>query len=106
MATTKRRAEIAQLLERGKREGLTYAKLAEIAGIQPSTMSTWAWRLRRERRERGEPEGGTEVPEFVELIGAGSTPDARVEIELRSGRRILVTPDIDSDRLARLIGVD
>jgi transposase len=48
MRTSKRREEIERLLHRREREGLTYAQIAAIAGIQPSTMSTWAWRLRRE----------------------------------------------------------
>jgi transposase-like protein len=103
MATTKRGAEIERLLERGKREGLTYAELAETAGLKRSTLSAWAWRLRRERRTAA-PAPVDDRPRFVELITERrEAADGEVAIELRSGRRIVAAVDVDPARLLDLV---
>jgi hypothetical protein len=92
MRTSKRRDEIELLLERRDREGLTYAEIARMAGIRPSTMSTWAWRLRRDGRRRSAPLKGRGQG-FVEIVaGAAPTQEARIEIELSNGRRVTVRP--------------
>jgi intein/homing endonuclease len=41
----------------------------------------------------------------VELIKTERPSVDRIEIELRSGRRIVVTPDIDVERLAQIVEV-
>ena len=39
------------LLEHRERHGLTYRELAEECGGSAHTLSWWAWRLKREKRE-------------------------------------------------------
>lgn len=100
MRHSKRRDEIGRLLADGKQRGLTYAEIAASAGLARSTVAGWAWRLRREERERA-PVG----PGFVELVAAAPAESQRVEITLASGRRLAVASDIDRNQLAELISV-
>jgi transposase len=103
MRTSQRREEIERLLERRDREGLTYAEIAKIAGIQRSTMSTWAWRLRRERR-RARGREHRQSQGFVEILTGGSTStDARIEVEVRGEIRVSAPADLDPRRLAELV---
>jgi hypothetical protein len=101
MRTSKRREEIERLLERRDREGLTYAEVARIAGIRPSTVTTWAWRLRREGRRPARRSGRQS---FVEIVPRDCERDgARVEIELRSGRRVIVPAEVGPEQLTRIV---
>ena len=97
--TQSRRAEIAALLARREREGLTYAELAEIAGIAKTTLSWWSWRLRRER---------VDEPGFVEVAvapGPGE-PASRSAITLRcNGVAIEVEPGFDAATLQQALDV-
>ena len=105
MRTSQRREEIERLLEQRKREGLTYAQIAKIASIRASTMTTWAWRLRREGRRRRWRNGG-DRQSFVEIVTSDGPEDgARIEIELRCGRRIVVPAGVGRDQLTRIVEV-
>lgn len=103
MRTSKRREEIERLLERRDREGLTYAEIARMAGIRPSTMSTWAWRIRHEgRRTRRRQQDGRQS--FVEIVAGGGHSDAtHIEIELPNGRRITAPANIERDHLTQIV---
>lgn len=99
-----RREEMVQLLARRERQGLTFKGLAEQSGVPAGTLASWAWKLRQElpRREAADtPQAG-----FVELIPGPDAPPApvgRLEIVLVGGRRVLVSDDVDEDRLVRLV---
>ena len=99
IGTQSRRAEIAALLARREREGLTYAELAEIAGIAKTTLSWWSWRLRKERAEE---------PGFVEVAVAPEpgAPASRAAITLRcNGVAIEVEPGFDAATLQQALDV-
>lgn len=100
MRPSNRRDEIERLLADGKRRGLTYAEIARTAGIARATLAGWAWRLRREARERA---GAVARPRFVELIAPSAPEVGRVEIALPSGRRLTVAADIERRQLAALV---
>ena len=104
MRTTPRRTEIALLLARHKREGLTYAELAEISGVRPTTLSWWAWKLRRVETRDGSPKP-TGAVSFVEVVPESVEDSDRIEIVLRNGRRILAATTVDGDALGRLATV-
>ncbi len=93
-----RREEIRRLLETGKQRGLTYAEIAASAGIAPSTLATWAWRIRRERKQ--DP---ARSARFVELVPEKDVNGDRVEITLVTGRRISVATSIDRQQLADIV---
>jgi hypothetical protein len=79
-----------RLIARRERSGLTWREAAEEAGVPLPTVMDWARRLRDTA--------------FVELA-AEEGPEAsdRVEIVLRSGRRLLVPVGAASDDLLALV---
>lgn len=96
-----RRAEVRRWLALRKREGLTYRELSARVGMPANTLCQWAWRF---RHESSPPT--TEKPAFVQLTCAPSrdTPSSqRVEIVLRSKRRVIVDAAMDSAVLTRLL---
>ena len=98
-----RRREVQRWLALREREGLTFRELARRSGICAGTLGHWAWRLRREERDGRGHRGG-----FVELVpdaAAEAAPSSRVEIVLRSERRVIVDAGIDAAVLGRLLAV-
>lgn len=95
-----RRRAVQRWLSLRDREGLTYRELSARSGIPANTLTHWAWRLRREARS------ARKCTPFVELVPSARHGDAapgRVEIVLRSERRVLVDAAIDPAVLARLL---
>jgi transcriptional regulator with XRE-family HTH domain len=85
-----------RLLARRERRGLTYGELAEETGVPAHTLSWWAWRLRREEREK---------IAFVELEVAEESGEAAIEVELASGHRLHVSRGFDEGTLRRVVAV-
>lgn len=95
------REQVRRWFSRREREGLTYRELSARVGVPANTLCHWAWRLRREARS-----GAVEKPAFVELTVASRPEIAvgqRVEIVLRSKRRVIVDAALDSAALTRLV---
>lgn len=80
-------------------------------GISRSLLTVWRRQYRTgelgaQRRPSFIPLALSEAPETAAPRGPfPSSPDARVEIALRNGRRILVPADVDPEALARLLPV-
>lgn len=95
------REQVRRGLSKREREGLTYRELSARVGVPANTLCHWAWRLRGEAQS----EAGAK-PAFVELTVASRPESAtgqRVEIVLRSKRRVIVDAAMDSSTLARLV---
>lgn len=71
-----RRNEMAALLARRERDGLSLRALSEETGIPFGTLSWWSWRLRQEPVQRSRAE------QFVELEVA---PVVHLEVVVRVG---------------------
>ena len=96
-----RRAEVRRWLALRKREGLTYRELSVRVGVPANTLCQWAWRFRHESAQPA-----AEEPAFVQLTSAASldtSSSQRVEIVLRSKRRLIVDAGMDSAVLTRLL---
>jgi transposase len=99
-----------RLVRRWRRSGQTAREFARGAGINPSTLAYWSWRLNREDRtgqqavSRHDWKSPAQQGSFVELI-AGPAEDRRSELELVDGRRLRVPPDFDAAALGRLLAV-
>ena len=81
--------------------GLTCRDYAERAGLNPSTLSWWKWRLSNDG-----PTDRADSPRlgFVELTPLSAPPETR--FDLRVGDVTLhVPPDFDPDALHRLLDV-
>ena len=89
----------ARLVELHRREGIPWREAAEAAGVPLSTLMGWASRLGRGAK-------GGERRSFVELAPREECALAadRVEIVLRSGRRLLLPwrPEALADLVALL----
>lgn len=94
------REQVRRWLSKRDREGLTYVELSAQVGVPANTLCQWAWRLRHEAaptRER---------PAFVQLTSAPSPEPStahRVEIVLRSKRRVIVDALMEPAVLTRLL---
>ena len=100
MLAMDRRREVQRWLALRDREGLTYRNLSARSGIPANTLAHWAWRLRREERST------RESAPFVELVSAPlheAGAPGRVEIVLRSERRVVVDAAIEPAVLTRLL---
>jgi transcriptional regulator with XRE-family HTH domain len=86
--------EIEKILSRRERRGLTWAALAEEAGVSTSTLQNWA----RKRRARV-------GPAFVEVAVAPdeASGDLALEIVLRSGHQVRVPRAFDPEHLRRVV---
>jgi hypothetical protein len=113
------REEWAKRVERWRDSGLTTAEFAAELGINPRTLTYWAWMLKREasggKRHRpakarkqtaaSAPAGNTTpraVAAFVEV--QGRTPHARFELEVR-GRRLHIPEGFDAQQLRSLLEI-
>ena len=109
------REEWAKRVERWRDSGLTTAEFAAELGINPKTLTYWAWTLKREasgkRRvwpaKKQPSTAGTSTkapigPAFVELPRQGST--ARFELEVR-GRRLHIPSAFDAQHLRALLEI-
>jgi transposase len=105
------RGRWSRLVRRWRRSGQTAREFAGATGIKASTLSYWAWRLKREaegkkgrRAERRESKVQAHRGDFVELI-AGPFEERRFEIELVDGRRLRVPREFEAAAVERLLAV-
>lgn len=109
------REEWAKRVERWRDSGLTTAEFAAELGINPKTLTYWAWTLKREAsgQKRAWPAKKRQAtvdmatatraaPAFVELPRQGSM--ARFELEVR-GRRLHIPSTFDAQQLRALLEV-
>jgi len=112
------REEWAKRVERWRDSGLTTAEFAAELGINPKTLTYWAWTLKREADgkkrvwpskkhsvARGAASGSTTTPispAFVELPRQGSV--GRFELEVR-GRRLHIPSAFDAEQLRSLLQI-
>lgn len=108
------REEWAKRVERWRDSGLTTAEFAAELGINPKTLTYWAWTLKREAggekrvwsaKKRPVAAGKATAatsPAFVELPRHGST--ARFELEVR-GRRLHIPSAFDAQQLRALLEI-
>jgi len=94
------------LVAQWRSSGQTAREFAARHGVNPSTLSGWAWRFGREKdgssRGRSCPEDRP-VPRMIELRGY-PVDDERFELVI-GGRRVRVPPSFDEDALRRLLAV-
>ena len=95
------RDEWAKRVERWRDSGMTTAEFAAELGINPRSLTYWAWTLKREaggkkrvwsmksRRQAGAQKAAASSTPFVEVNG--HTPRGQFELEIR-GRRLHI-PD-------------
>ena len=96
MAKSDRREEMRLLLKHRERHGLTYRELGDESGVPVHTLSWWAWKLRREERER---------TSFVEVEAAESCDIGVLEVEAPSGHVVRVRDNFDATALQRVLEV-
>jgi hypothetical protein len=112
------REEWAKRVERWRDSGLTTAQFAAELGINPKTLTYWAWTLKREAsgKKRVWPSkklteatmvgagasAAKAAPAFVELPRHGSS--ARFELEVR-GRRLHIPSAFDAQQLRALLKI-
>ena len=95
-----RRKEIRRWLALRDREGLTYRELSQRSGVPVNTLAHWAWKLKREER------GASTEQTFVEVVprsDVATDSGARIEIQLRCGRRVVADASIEAAQLARVV---
>lgn len=95
------RKQMAALLARRERDGLSLRELAAKTGIAAGTLSWWSWRLRQDSQEKPEDRGG-----FVEVVAepAVRSRGVQVAIELENGIRLEVDDEVDVERLRKIVG--
>lgn len=92
------------LVARWRSSGQTAREFASRQGVNASTLSFWAWRLKREGNGVREPDKRmVHVPTMIE-VRARAAADDRFEIEV-GGRRVHVPPSFDEEALLRLLDV-
>lgn len=92
----RRRKEMAALLARRERDGLSLRELSEETGIPFGTLSWWSWRLRHGPDDRTS-EGG-----FVEVVASGGSVREAVVVRVGSDVEIEVPPGTDVTWLRNL----
>lgn len=101
-------------VERWLDSGLTAKEFAAEIGVNPNTLASWRWRLRREGAGRPEPgDAGTAALPFVELIAATAGAEAPtaaapeevepLELVLAKGRRLRIPVRFDPGTLQRVL---
>jgi hypothetical protein len=94
------------LVARWRSSGQTARDFADRHGVNASTLSGWAWRLKREDAgERGGNRGQAlaHVPTMIE-VRTRTVPEGCFELDV-GGRVVRVPPSFDDDALRRLIDV-
>lgn len=91
--------QIAALLVRRERLGLTWSELGEESGVPLTTLYKWNRRF-KERGGQGKRRRRFIAVQVKEAQRPGGEP---LEITLRSGDRIRVTPGFDADHLRRVV---
>jgi transposase len=108
-----RRDRWAGLVRGWRRSGQTAREFAEAAGVNAGTLAYWAWRLKREGKDRDarsvkrrtrSSSKPTRARNFVELI-VDRQEDGRFELELGDGRRVRIPVGFDATALGRLLTV-
>jgi len=116
-----KRSEWEERVVQWRESGQTAAVYAESIGVKADTLRHWSWRLGREdggagsatlrATTRASPGRGKRpakrlakptAPALVEVVG-GRGSEARFEIELSCGRRVLVPMGFDENELGRLV---
>ena len=80
-----KRAEWSRRVGQWRRSGLTATEFARRSGVNAGTLSQWAWRLGRERREeapRARRTVGLEAPAVLREVVGAETRDGEFQIEL------------------------
>ena len=100
---------------RWRESGLTAKQFAAETGVNPHTLTHWAWRLGggqgKGRRAAAKRPRAAEAPEWIEVIGGGTgsasgrPADGGFEIGLASGRTVRVPMEFNAEVLARLLAV-
>jgi transposase-like protein len=108
------REEWAKRVERWRDSGLTTAEFAGELGINPRTLTYWAWALKREASEGKREWSARKSPAptraaasvarsgFVEV--ASAVPLGRFELEVR-GRRLHIPSAFDAEQLRALLEI-
>jgi len=110
MAMRTRREEWTERVRRWRKSGLTAREFGQSSGLNPSTLTYWAWRLGREGRSHGQSDkpphrrSPSVAAAFVELVSEGIA-DSRFELELGGGRRLRIPPGFEQSALERLLVV-
>lgn len=96
-------AEWSKRVRRWRRSGLTAKQYAAKAGLNPSTLTYWSWRLSAQQPAATEvaypPSGGSGA--LVEIAVAHVT--APIEIALEGGTRVRVPAGADEATLAMVL---
>lgn len=91
----RRRKEMAALLARRERDGLSLRELSEETGIPFGTLSWWSWRLRHSDDRGGECG-------FVEVVAAAHSVREAVVVRVGNDVEIEVPPGTDVAWLGNL----
>ena len=103
---TRRGREMARLVARWERSGLTQAAFARRIGMPVATFTWWRHRLRRAARAPVPPAARPPTPSasaFTEVVLAAPRERAEVEVVLRDGRVLRVPLSADGHAVRRLI---
>ena len=108
------RDEWAKRVERWRDSGLTTVEFAAELGINPHSLTYWAWTLKREaggkkrvwpkksRKQAVARKAAVSSAPFVEV--KSHTPRAQFELEIR-GRRLHIPDGFDAQQLRSLLAI-
>ena len=105
------REEWAKRVERWRDSGLTTAEFAAELGINPHSLTYWAWTLKREAsgqkriwpKKKGKPaKAAAPSTPFVEV--KSHTPRGQFELEI-GGRRLHIPDGFDAQQLRSLLEI-
>lgn len=95
MSIQKRRQQMAALLARRDREGLTYEELSEVSGVPAGTLASWKSRFRREQQ-------GSEFAELTDEL-VPTENDGRLEVVGPLGHTVRFDGSIDPHLLKAIL---
>jgi transposase-like protein len=96
--------QIAKLLARRERRGLTWFQLASESGVSATTLQWWQRRLRGTKQQRRRKQASF-VPVAITGPAVPALPPAALEVVLHSGASIRVPAEFDPDHLRRVVEV-